>query len=217
MELAGRRTLQSLINDDSEILCEERRLRLIASALKYSHDKSVVHLDLKPANILITADGDCKLCDFGCSQKIDNEKGLSNTEIGPYRHLAYRAPELLRGEAPTKKADIFSFGITLWEMLARKTPYSGENQHVVIFGVVAYGQRPKHPEIECGPFEECYRDLYSQCWSANSSDRPDAKELVELLKIWKNFFVHKMYNIIKCTLYFLCTEYTHCILYEKYQ
>ncbi|KAJ8322430.1 hypothetical protein KUTeg_000019 [Tegillarca granosa] len=192
MELAGRRTLQSLINDDSEILCEERRLRFslqIASALKYSHDKSVVHLDLKPANILITADGDCKLCDFGCSQKIDNEKGLvSPTQRSALTGtFAYRAPELLRGEAPTKKADIFSFGITLWEMLARKTPYSGENQHVVIFGVVAYGQRPKHPEIECGPFEECYRDLYSQCWSANSSDRPDAKELVELLKIWKNF------------------------------
>ncbi|KAJ8313452.1 hypothetical protein KUTeg_008997 [Tegillarca granosa] len=164
MELAGRRTLQSLINDDSEILCEERRLRFslqIASALKYSHDKSV----------------------------IDNEKGLvSPTQRSALTGtFAYRAPELLRGEAPTKKADIFSFGITLWEMLARKTPYSGENQHVVIFGVVAYGQRPKHPEIECGPFEECYRDLYSQCWSANSSDRPDAKELVELLKIWKNF------------------------------
>ena len=56
--------------------------------------------------------------------------------------FAYRAPELLRGEAPSTSADIYSFGITLWQLAHRQQPYAGQNQHVVVFGVVAYGLRP---------------------------------------------------------------------------
>ncbi|KAJ8306493.1 hypothetical protein KUTeg_017038, partial [Tegillarca granosa] len=166
MELAGRRTLQSLINDDSEILCEERRLRFslqIASALKYSHDKSVVHLDLKPANISHKLPMGIANFVIWMFSKIDNEERLEKL------HIQEKIRMLLS---------------LVWLLMDK---------------------RPKHPEIECGPFEECYRDLYSQCWSANSSDRPDAKELVELLKIWKNFLqpgikaYHRIKNIISQT------------------
>ncbi|KAL3868670.1 hypothetical protein ACJMK2_041448 [Sinanodonta woodiana] len=193
MEYIGHRSLQGLIDDCTVSLNEHRRLKYaiqIADALTYAHKNSVAHMDLKPANILITSLDDCKLGDFGCSQILECDTGIvSPTErsvlTGTY---AYRAPELLRGEAPTSRADIFSYGITLWQMLSRKTPYSGENQHVVIFGVVAYGTRPKHPEgLESNPFELCYKDLYSQCWNARASDRPSAIEVYELLNIWKEY------------------------------
>ena len=54
----------------------------------------------------------------------------------------YRAPELLRGESPDTKADIYSLGITLWQMESRQTPYAGHEPHAVVFNVVAYNARP---------------------------------------------------------------------------
>lgn len=56
--------------------------------------------------------------------------------------FAYRAPELLRGEAPGVKADVYSFGVTLWQMESRRNPYAGQDPHAVVFGVVAYHVRP---------------------------------------------------------------------------
>ncbi|KAK3090563.1 hypothetical protein FSP39_012722 [Pinctada imbricata] len=191
MEYAGDRTLQSVIGDrTSETLSPVHRIKFalqLASALNYSHQHEVVHLDLKPANILITSDGNIKLGDFGCSQKLEvDTKIVSPTQrsflTGTF---AYRAPELLKGESPSKKADIYSFGITLWQMLTRENPFANENQHCVIFSVVAYGKRPAHPDIDFDPFEECYRDLYTQCWSASSVERPSSAELEDVLSVWK--------------------------------
>jgi len=194
MEYSGHRTLQKIIDNPEDTLCRETRLRYalqLSAALKYLHQNSVLHLDVKPCNIMITPDGDCKLGDFGCSQKLESSvKGnISPTQRS---HLtgtfAYRAPELLRGVAPSMKADIYGYGITLWQMFARESPYGSENEHVVIFSVVAYGQRPKHPQInDSDAFELCYRDLYSQCWEALPDNRPSSDELVEVLKIWKDY------------------------------
>lgn len=160
----------------------------IASALAYAHKNKVAHLDLKPANILVTESDDVKVGDFGCSQKVEFDTGI----ISPTNRsiltgtFAYRAPELLRGEPPTFKADIYSYGITMWQMKSRETPFTNQNHHVVIFGVVANGLRPKDPDSsETDPFELSYKDLYSQCWNACPLDRPSADELFELLNIWK--------------------------------
>lgn len=193
MEYAGDKTLQALIDDETVSFGPMKRLRFslqISSALKYAHGNKICHLDLKPANILISSDGKtCKLADFGCSQKVEIDTGI----VSPTQRslltgtFAYRAPELLKGEAPSMRADIYSLGVTMWQMLARTAPYGNENQHVVIFGVVSFGHRPKHPEIELDPFEECYKDLYSQCWSASSLDRPTSGELVDLLKLWRSY------------------------------
>ena len=74
--------------------------------------------------------------------------------------VAYRAPELLKGGPPSARSDIFSYGVTLWQMMAREIPYGNENQHVVIFGVVAYNLRPKvenKTEEEETALEYCYR------------------------------------------------------------
>lgn len=194
MELAGSRTLLNVLNTCRSYLTPDRRLKYasqLASAMEYIHSRNLVHLDIKPANIMITNDDDCKLGDFGCSRKIqDDGKALvSPTERSELTGtFAYRAPELLRGDNPSKKADIYSFGVNLWQMLSKDNPYGNENQHVVIFGVVAYGLRPKHPETVdiSEPFEMLYRELYSQCWEADSDKRPSARDLVDVLKTWSS-------------------------------
>uniref|UniRef100_A0A3B3DDT5 non-specific serine/threonine protein kinase n=1 Tax=Oryzias melastigma TaxID=30732 RepID=A0A3B3DDT5_ORYME len=116
----------------SEPLREERCLRYsadIARGLRYLHAHSLVHLDIKPANVLVSSEEVCKIADFGCSVKLDRarETCADHPHVslvgGTYTH---RAPELLKGEAVSPKADIFSFGITLWQLLTREPPYAGE-------------------------------------------------------------------------------------------
>lgn len=106
----------------------------IARGLHYLHSVNVVHLDVKPANIIATPDCRLRLADFGCCHHIspacevqeDRKQEVdSGSEPGPWKNdlegtLAYRAPELLKGDPPSHRADIYSLGITLWQMVRRQ-------------------------------------------------------------------------------------------------
>lgn len=166
----------------------------MARGISYIHRNRIVHLDLKPSNIVITPQDTCKLVDFGCCRSLDE---VRSDPQSPERRseltgtFAYRAPELLRGLDPTAKADIYSFGIVLWQLLTRDVPYAMESQHVVIFRVVAQGLRPQVPDWieDCGASSglKCYRDLFVACWNAAPERRPSA------------LGVHAALNAIRCT------------------
>lgn len=185
MEYAGERNLQSIINDPFEELGSDRRRKFslnIATALQFAHQQGLAHLDLKPGNVLVTVEDQCKLADFGCCRAVEeNNKPASPTKSNLTGTYAYRAPELLKGESPTTKADIYSYGVCLWQMLTREQPYGNENQHVVIFGVVAYQLRPElNEEITTG--DEQYVNLIRQCWQAEATFRPAASDIVTKLQ-----------------------------------
>ncbi|XP_070555782.1 serine/threonine-protein kinase mos-like [Ptychodera flava] len=189
MEYAGDLNLQQLINDLSDPLPRERRLSYsldIANALHYTHSHGIAHLDLKPSNVIITPEDTCKLADFGCCQTVQDQHGHGSVSPTQRSYLtgtfAYRAPELLRGDIPSTKADIYSYGVTLWQMVTREQPYAGENQHVVIFGVVAYHLRPSFmPNFLNDMNETWYVDMIMQCWSPKPEQRPMAATLVDTL------------------------------------
>eukprot|EP00794_Sanderia_malayensis_P004706 gene4706-5325_t len=192
MEFVSKRTLQHVITDvECEKLDENRRLRFafdIARGLSYAHGKGIAHLDVKPTNILITNNDSCKICDFGCSQSMENsdpERPSSPTKSNLTGTYAYRAPELFRGEFATPKCDIYSVGICLWQMLAREEkPYGSKNQHCVIFGVVAYNMRPTITnEMNCGAR---YRQIMEQCWDKDPLVRPSATEVSKALDMTLN-------------------------------
>lgn len=186
MEFAGRRNLQQIINDTNEDLLMNRRAAFasqVISGLKYTHSEGIVHLDIKPANIIVNDNDVCKIGDFGCSQRIHNGHGTTSHPTRSYLTgtYAYRAPELLRGDFATTRADIYSFGITLWQMLSRETPYARENHHVVIFGVVAHNLRPKFPDISMNNINEVwYKEVVEMSWKANVDDRPTAEEIAAI-------------------------------------
>lgn len=186
MEYAGDRNLQNVINDPFEELDSDRRRKFslnIATALQFAHQQGLAHLDLKPGNVLVTADDQCKLADFGCCRAVEeNNKPASPTKSNLTGTYAYRAPELLKGESPTTKADIYSYGVCLWQMLTREQPYGNENQHVVIFGVVAYQLRPELSEEITTGDDEQYVNLIRQCWQAEAMFRPAASDIVSKLK-----------------------------------
>jgi len=192
MEFAGNRTLQSIIDDDSELLGSARRckfVRDIARALKFVHENSLVHLDLKPANVIVDGQDVCKLGDFGCCQSLDLTSAdplppSPSPSPSPRSLLtgtfAYRAPELLKGEPPSIKADMYSLGICLWQMLAREQPYGMESHFVVIFGVVAHHLRPSLenlPSVTSG--NKTYIELVKALWQAKPMDRPSAEDVLK--------------------------------------
>lgn len=179
--------LQQIIYS-SQPLDEHRCLRYAADViqgLRFLHAHSVLHLDIKPANLLLSEEDVVKIADFGCSLKL--EPGAESTAVstqlshvgGTYTH---RAPELLKGEAMSAKADVFSFAITLWQLLTREQPYVGDRQHV-IYAVVAHELRPPlHGHAAFGGARGClYSALLSRCWSAQPHNRPTSEELQELL------------------------------------
>jgi len=182
MEFVSTRNLQHLLDDTDEKIDFKRRVKFayeVASALEYVHENNIAHLDLKPANVLITNDGSCKLTDFGCCQVLQEKP---NTPSRSYLTgtFAYRAPELLKGESPTFKADVFSLGICLWQFWTREIPYKLQNHQIVIFRVVACNLRPEIPEGN--DVDNRYRELMTSSCSGKPADRPSMAEVVNLLK-----------------------------------
>lgn len=190
MEYGGDKNLQELLDCPSECLSNSRQVKFaldISRGLAFAHRQGLAHMDLKPSNVLVSDQDHCKLADFGCCQSVgDNGRPASPTKSSLTGTFAYRAPELFKGECPTTKADIYSLGICLWQMLTRERPYGRENQHVVIFAVVAYQHRPKIPnEQALKGREKCYAELIKGCWQAESSRRPSARQVVKILKNWE--------------------------------
>jgi Tol biopolymer transport system component len=113
--------------------------RQIAEALEFAHERGVVHRDLKPANIKLAPDGRVKVLDFGLAKAMaaDNS-GRSDSAISPtitslgtvvgvvLGTAAYMAPEQARGSSVDRRADIWSFGAVLWEMLTGKRAFEGD-------------------------------------------------------------------------------------------
>ncbi len=110
---------------EREKLPREQRLHLflkVCDAVEYAHRKLVVHRDLKPVNILVTADGTPKLLDFGIAKLLDNSSEQTATLLQALTP-DYASPEQLRGELVSTATDTYSLGIILYELLTGRRPY----------------------------------------------------------------------------------------------
>ena len=126
MELVEGSILKDVITN-KEITLSQRinYLEQACEGLAYAHSNNIVHCDIKPQNMLISASGELKLTDFGISQVLDSLSRESTGEIwgSPY----YIAPEIARGAAPSPAADVYSMGIVMYEVLTKRLPFLGED------------------------------------------------------------------------------------------
>jgi WD40 repeat protein/serine/threonine protein kinase len=97
----------------------------IAAALTAAHDSGIIHRDLKPSNILMDTEGNSYLADFGIAKNLLKSNGNGSRDGTVLGSPAYLSPEQARGEAVTPQSDIYSLGITLFELLSGQRPFQG--------------------------------------------------------------------------------------------
>eukprot|EP00088_Acartia_fossae_P036020 TRINITY_DN3718_c0_g1_i4.p1 TRINITY_DN3718_c0_g1~~TRINITY_DN3718_c0_g1_i4.p1 ORF type:complete len:524 (+),score=89.53 TRINITY_DN3718_c0_g1_i4:118-1689(+) len=181
MEYVGSRNLHRLLIETPEKVIGKNWLlgagRQISSALSHCHSKGVLHLDVKPANILVTSNGTCKLGDFGCSVAVNSgDLVLDHSLVGT---PGYQAPEFLRGFPPSPACDIYSLGILYWQLDSRQVPFQGKPAHTIMF-CTGNGMRPKDPLVQLIGVKE-FTVLYRTCWSNDPSKRPAAPSIYRKL------------------------------------
>jgi len=137
MEYVNGGSLHDLMLETPQIPLE-RALRLaldLADALTRAHRLNIIHRDLKPANVLIAADGTLRLTDFGIAHMADSSDVTEvGAVIGTY---AYLSPESCMGEVLDPRADIWAFGVLLYEMLAGKRPFEGTSPGALITAILS--------------------------------------------------------------------------------
>ena len=102
----------------------------VLDALAYAHARGVIHRDIKPANLMLAADGHIKLMDFGIA-RVQADKRLTQTgsTVGS---LFYMSPEQIKGSDPDGRSDLYSLGITMYEMVTGRRPFGGDSDFQIM-------------------------------------------------------------------------------------
>ncbi len=152
MELVDGRLLKDIIADGPvEIREAVRYTDGILEALEYSHRAGVIHRDIKPGNVMVTPSGQVKVMDFGIARAVSDSSSTvaeTTTIIGT---AAYFSPEQAKGEPVDARADVYSAGIVLYELLTGKQPFRGESPVAVAYQHVSEAPVPPSEIVDTVP------------------------------------------------------------------
>lgn len=191
MEYAPNGTVRSKLEEKSLTPTEKSIIALsVAYGLQELHSKDILHLDLKPLNILLNKDNYPLICDFGLSfQREKLDEYIDFLLIGSFPYIA---PEILEHDKGKigKKCDIFSFGIVLYNLLTNRQMFSkGIKLQLTGDEVTAKyenGERPSIKKYRNTDPQIC--ELIEKCWQTDPDDRPTISEVTDFLSKIENVF-----------------------------
>ena len=148
MEYVEGTTLEQLLERGRVPVADAvRHFDQVLSALAYAHERGVVHRDIKPANMMLTPSGVIKLMDFGIAKAATDQR-LTQTGF-TLGSLYYMSPEQIRGDTTLDaRSDIYSLGISLYELVTGKRPFEGDSQYSVM---AAHLQQAPVPPVQLDP------------------------------------------------------------------
>ncbi|XP_062186444.1 serine/threonine-protein kinase STY17-like isoform X4 [Phragmites australis] len=144
----------------------------VSKGMNYLHQINIIHRDLKTANLLMD-DQVVKVADFGVA-RVKDQSGVMTAETGTYRWMA---PEVIEHLPYDHRADVFSFGIVLWELLTGKLPYQDMTPLQAAVAVVQKDLRPNIP-ADTHPM---LVNLLQKCWQKDPALRPTFAEILDIL------------------------------------
>ena len=161
-----------------EILEEDKKLpeseikfiaRQLVAGLFYLHSNNIIHRDIKPQNILISANGIIKICDFGFARAIENKTMITSIKGTPL----YMAPELLKESPYNQKADLWLLGVILYELFVGQPPFY-TNSFLNLMNKIM-NESIKYPETMSYPFKDFLKGLLNK----NPKDRCGWNKIID--------------------------------------
>jgi serine/threonine-protein kinase len=189
MEYLEGRTLEEMIKKKTKfnyrIIAEV--IMQICSALDYAHQQNIVHRDIKPANIMILRDYRAKVMDYGIARVESSSMTKTGIAMGTPN---YMSPEQLKGQPSDQRADLFSLGVVMYELLLGRRPFKGENITSLIYAIL--NTEPHKPSNVNPQVPLLFDRIIDRCLKKNPAERYQrAKDIMADLKDFVEAFAGK--------------------------
>lgn len=147
----------------------------IAAGMAYSHQKNIIHFDLKPSNVVLDENYYPKIRHFSEAEFCEKEIVYDELKGSPL----YMSPEMIRSETITKKIDVYSYSLILYNLLTEKLPFY-DKKVIGVFKIFEMVKKGERPTLVPNEISVSFEKLIKKCWDDDPNNRPSFVEIIKL-------------------------------------